>query len=774
MSSYSSPHKDGESSEEKEFDLSHRQHARDNTTAKGEDIAVKEEVEDEYYKMGYEDAPMQDISEVKEELGNGYDGSMKIEEIDIKEELIEPMQEPSDTEDRQGEKRRAHSRSCSPDSKKQRPEVEEVRVEYEPEYDKSALSLDRAGNHHKREGKYWTAKMPHHRFTMDYERQMEKLREMVERELDLEDTGLFLDEEPDEEESEEEEEGVAQEEAVDEEEITDEEGRAEADDVLQISPDEDTDESNDEDEQQPTRYTEKQFIGKNKTLWKEVPPHRQRRTRAHNIYQGSPGPKGAARHAHAVKDCWSLFVTQELLNELVACTNIYIDSKQGKYKDQSKEKRTDEREMKAAIGLIYLLGVFRANRMNIEDAWATDGTGIEIFPTTMSLQRFRFLLRSMRFDDIITRAERRLEDKFAAFRKFFEKFVDNCISNYNISEYATVDEMLAAFRGKCPFRVYMPSKPAKYGIKIFILADAKTFYVSRMEVYLGKQPEGPFVIDNSGAAVVKRLVSHINGSGRNIMMDNWFTSYGLAVDLVKNYRLTLVGTLRKNKAELPPQFIATRGRTEYTSLFGFQKDVTLTSYVPKKGKNVVLLSTMHHDAAIDESTKEKRKPEIITFYNSTKGGVDTVDQLCSIYNVSRNTRRWPVTVFYTILNVAGINAYNIFMANSQTAIRRRKFLKELGLKLVEDHIQHRKTNPHLRKDLKRKIQHFSASKELPPKRHREDFIQRCSLCPRSKDRKTRNCCQKCYKPICLEHAIHICVDCSAQSDEDDSVNNEDE
>ncbi|XP_066970876.1 uncharacterized protein [Macrobrachium rosenbergii] len=143
MSSYSSPHKDGESSEEKEFDLSHRQHARDNTTAKGEDIAVKEEVEDEYYKMGYEDAPMQDISEVKEELGNGYDGSMKIEEIDIKEELIEPMQEPSDTEDRQGEKRRAHSRSCSPDSKKQRPEVEEVRVEYEPEYDKSALSLDR-------------------------------------------------------------------------------------------------------------------------------------------------------------------------------------------------------------------------------------------------------------------------------------------------------------------------------------------------------------------------------------------------------------------------------------------------------------------------------------------------------------------------------------------------------------------------------------------------------------------------------------------------------
>ena len=67
--------------------------------------------------------------------------------------------------------------------------------------------------------------------------------------------------------------------------------------------------------------------------------------------------------------------------------------------------------MKAAIGMIYLLKVFKANRMNIENAWATDGTGIEIFPTTMSLQLFCFLLRSMRFDYIHTRAERRLKDK---------------------------------------------------------------------------------------------------------------------------------------------------------------------------------------------------------------------------------------------------------------------------------------------------------------------------------------------------------------------------
>ena len=38
-------------------------------------------------------------------------------------------------------------------------------------------------------------------------------------------------------------------------------------------------------------------------------------------------------------------------------------------------------------------------------------------------------------------------------------------------------------------------------------------------------------------------------------MDNWFTSYGLTVDLLKNYRLTLVATLRKNEPELFPSLL---------------------------------------------------------------------------------------------------------------------------------------------------------------------------------------------------------------------------
>lgn len=81
-----------------------------------------------------------------------------------------------------------------------------------------------------------------------------------------------------------------------------------------------------------------------------------------------------------------------------------------------------------------------------------------------------------------------------------------------------------------------------------------------------------------------------------------------------------------------------------------------------KNKSVILVSSMHHDVAIDLETEDKREPEIVTFYNHTKIGVDLVDQLCQKYNIAKNA----MVVFYNLLNVAGINAVCIYKANHPT------------------------------------------------------------------------------------------------------------
>lgn len=143
-----------------------------------------------------------------------------------------------------------------------------------------------------------------------------------------------------------------------------------------------------------------------------------------------------------------------------------------------------------------------------------------------------------------------------------------------------------------------------------------------MEVYVGMQPDGPYRRENSGKCIVERLSEHIiYGSNRNMTTDNWFTSLDLAATL-KSHKLTLLGTIRKNKRQLPLQFVQ-GNRPVGSSMFAFRKDFTLVSFIPKKKKNVLLISGIHDDDAIN---KTSQKPEIIEWYNATNGGVDVVDQ----------------------------------------------------------------------------------------------------------------------------------------------------
>jgi hypothetical protein len=187
----------------------------------------------------------------------------------------------------------------------------------------------------------------------------------------------------------------------------------------------------------------------------------------------------------------------------------------------------------------------KCSHRSSEDLWQSDGTGADLFACIMSERRFRFLLRCIRFDEIRGRTQRKKVDKITHIRWIFENFVSNYKKLYSISEYACVDEKLQSFRGRCSFQQYMPNKPVKYGIKIFALCDNVTYYTSNLEIYAGKQPDGPFSIDNSASEVVKRLVSPISKTGRNITADNWFASISLAEELLKNHNLTLVATIKK-------------------------------------------------------------------------------------------------------------------------------------------------------------------------------------------------------------------------------------
>ena len=68
-----------------------------------------------------------------------------------------------------------------------------------------------------------------------------------------------------------------------------------------------------------------------------------------------------------------------------------------------------------------------------------------------------------------------------------------------------------------------------------------------------------------------------------------------------------------------------------------------------------MLSTMHNQPEI-ESTLDQ-KPSIILFHNKTKGGVGTLNRMLRSYFIKRMTRRWPLILFYNMIDASTINAF---------------------------------------------------------------------------------------------------------------------
>ena len=184
------------------------------------------------------------------------------------------------------------------------------------------------------------------------------------------------------------------------------------------------------------------------------------------------------------------------------------------------------------------------------------------------------------------------------------------------------------------------------------------------------------------AKVVKSLAEALYHAGRSITVDNYFTDFALASELLFK-KTTYVGTLRKNKSDIPPEFQANKTRPIGSTLFGF--DTTLVSFVPKKSKSVVVVSTMHHDDKIDDQTG---KPDIILYYNQTKEAVDKKEQMCHTYSIQRKTKRLPLAYFMNPLNLSGLNSYITYIIwNPQycqkLSHKRRQFLEDLGLDLLK-------------------------------------------------------------------------------------------
>lgn len=515
-------------------------------------------------------------------------------------------------------------------------------------------------------------------------------------------------------------------------------------DNLASVDDESTDSSSDE-EPPPLRRRIDVDINNGENLtspngqqWSTIPPRSGGQRPSKNTLRLRPGVTAyATTRLSDETSAFELMFDSEMTETVIFETNRY-GKKLTSWRELNKE------ELYTFYGLCILRGLYRAKGESLSELWSVVH-GRQIFRNTMSLSRFREIQRCLRFDNPETRAARLRTDKLAAVRLILDGFTANSKRCFVPGEHGvTVDEQLYPYRGRCRFIQYIPTKPSKYGLKFWALNDSETGYCWNLSMYTGKD-ELRNAATQLGEHVVLDLSKDLDGSGIGITVDNYFCSLSLARSLLSR-NMTLLGSVRHHRREIPKELREHRGRDLHSSKFAYtvEDNVQLVSYKAKRNKVVLILSSQHDVPSISDTCN--KKPNVIGDYNRTKCGTDKMDQLVSSYSVKFKTRRWPVVVFCNLLDISCINAYILYTLtfpdqDRGRLDRRRRFLTALGMKLTKN---------------TQVSSAINLSSSITPQ---TQIRGRCHLCERKKDQKQRTKCTSCSHYICKEHSIFLCLNC---------------
>lgn len=238
-------------------------------------------------------------------------------------------------------------------------------------------------------------------------------------------------------------------------------------------------EDSDEEDTETELVQESELTSADGHVWHQEPAAAQGRAPVRNIFRGrSTGSFRPGLHPRSRAEAFAV-VTAAVLEETLRQTN-----KAGRVLARLRGmtwKTCSLEELQAFIGLHFIAGAFKAYHRDTRELFSIRD-GIHLFRATMSHGRFCQLKCALRFDDP---ARRDREDKLAPIRYITDLLKESFSQLYTPGPYLTVDEMLVEFHGRVSFQQYIPTKPGKFGIKIFWLVDAENSMPLSFIVYIG-------------------------------------------------------------------------------------------------------------------------------------------------------------------------------------------------------------------------------------------------------------------------------------------------
>ena len=144
-----------------------------------------------------------------------------------------------------------------------------------------------------------------------------------------------------------------------------------------------------------------------------------------------------------------------------------------------------------------------------------------------------------------------MHDRFYKVRLILMAFNQRLLEAYHPGKKnISVDEGMIAFKGRLSFRQYMPAKPTKYGIKVWMAADAANGFVLASKVYFGRERDGNALQHGLDYDVVTSIYLPFFGKNHHVYFDNFFSLPKLLEDLLTE-KMYVCSTIRVNRQGLP-------------------------------------------------------------------------------------------------------------------------------------------------------------------------------------------------------------------------------
>ena len=392
-----------------------------------------------------------------------------------------------------------------------------------------------------------------------------------------------------------------------------------------------------------------------------------------------PGSQVQQHNSHLLTkafDFFQLYFTDETIEKIVKHTNTYawlnIESKKSYSDNEGGWTETNEKEIKQLIALLIYQGLVKVSTFN--RYWSTKSLYHGLWARHfMSRNRFYSLLAMLHIVDPCT------EDKTKRLKKvneFIEDFREKCKSLYQPYQHVAVDERLVKSKHRSGIRQYIANKPAKFGLKLWVIADSKNGYTYDFYVYTGKC--GEVYSNGLGYHVVMKLVAPLLDQGYHMFFDNFYTSVQLLNDL-HSMKTPSCGTVTENRKGFPASLKNGKvwARKKERGEMRWVRENELLALQWIDNKVVTMLSTI--DSANEHVVVERKvkvnqkwekvmvkKPYVVERYNAYMNAVDKSDQILAKYNLLRKTIKWWKTLFFHMIDIASVNSFILFQEHRKS------------------------------------------------------------------------------------------------------------